>query len=442
MLTGLRLHQIALIEALELSFERGFTVLTGETGAGKSILLDALDALLGGGQGSAGVRLLRPGSERSTIEASFSLNPPLLDWLQEQQLDTAEEELVITREWRRLEERINSRSRVNGVVVSRAQLLELRPLLLELTVQGQTQQLARPGQQRRWLDRFGGDSLLAGLEPARSAQRLWKQAEAALERARGDRERLEQERQGRQQLLDEWEAARLEDPFERQALEADQDRLVHGVRLQDGVMTLIGRLQEGADGAPSVLDHLAACEQELQAMAVLDGTLQPQLLAIGEALAQVQDLARDLDRYGAGLESDPETLATLQDRIAQLRSLERRHGLDLSELIAERDRLRELLGPGGAAASLAELERSEAQARQIRERVHGQLSALRRQAAAQLQDQLMEALRPMGLANVRFAVAVDPAPASEDGSDAVQFLFSANPGQPLAPWRRWPPAAR
>lgn len=434
MLTGLRLHQIALIEALELSFEQGFTVLTGETGAGKSILLDALDALLGGGQGSVGVRLLRPGSERSTIEASFSLNPPLLDWLQEQQLDGAdEEELVISREWRRLEERISSRSRVNGVVVSRAQLLELRPLLLELTVQGQTQQLARPGQQRRWLDRFGGDALLAGLEPARSSQRLWKQAEAALARARGDRERLEQERQARQQVLDELEAARLQDPNERQALEADQDRLVHGVRLQEGVMTLIGRLQEGAEGAPSALDHLAACEQELQAMAGLDAALQTQLLAIGEALDQIQDLSRDLDRYGAGLESDPETLATLQDRIAQLRSLERRHGLDLPGLIAERDRLRELLGPGGAAASLAELERSEAEARQGRDRAHGLLSEGRRQAAAQLQDQLMEALRPMGLANVRFAVAVEPAPASEDGSDAVQFLFSANPGQPLAP---------
>ncbi|MCP9850320.1 DNA repair protein RecN [Cyanobium sp. Morenito 9A2] len=434
MLTGLRLHQIALIEALELNFERGFTVLTGETGAGKSILLDALDALLGGGQGSAGVRLLRPGSERSTIEASFSLSPPVEAWLQAQELEGAgDEELVISREWRRLEERISSRSRLNGVVVSRSQLLELRPLLLELTVQGQTQQLARPGQQRRWLDRFGGESLWAALEPARQAQRLWKQAALALERARGERERLEQERQGRQRLLDEWEAARLEDPCERQALEADQDRLVHGVRLQDGVMALIGRLQEGADGTPSVLDHLAACEQELQSMVVLDGTLQPQLQALGETLAQVQDLARDLDRYGAALESDPETLATLQDRIAQLRSLERRHGLDLPELIAERDRLRELLGPGGASASLPELERAEAQARQGRERLHGQLSALRRQAAARLQEQLMEALRPMGLAHVRFAVAVEPAPASDDGADAVQFLFSANPGQPLAP---------
>jgi DNA repair protein RecN (Recombination protein N) len=432
-LTGLRLHQIALIDALELHFEQGFTVLTGETGAGKSILLDALDALLGGAQGSQGLRLLRPGSGRSSIEASFRLSPPVLDWLRQQELEAEDDELVISREWRSVEERISSRSRLNGVAVNRAQLLELRPLLLDLTVQGQTQQLARPGQQRRWLDRFGGEELLAVLEPARSAHRLWKQAAAALEQAHSDRQRLEQERLVQQQRLDELEAARLEDPGERAALEADQDRLVHGVRLQEGVMTLVGRLQEGAEGAPSVLDHLAACEQELQAMAALDAELQPRLQVVLETLSQVQDLTRELDHYGAALESDPEALATLQDRIAQLRSLERRHGLDLAELIAERDRLREWLGPGSGEASLAQLEAAEQQARLGRDHLHRQLSELRRQAAARLQEQLMTALRPMGLAAVRFAVALEPAPAGEEGSDAVQFQFSANPGQPLAP---------
>ena len=157
MLTGLRLSNIALIERLELSFSEGFTVLTGETGAGKSILLDALDALLGGAQGSAGARLLRRGAERGTIEASFSLSPPLQAWLQQQELEVEEGELLLSREWRLTEERLSSRNRLNGVVVSRAQIQELRPLLLDLTVQGQTQQLARPGQQPRWLDPLGGE---------------------------------------------------------------------------------------------------------------------------------------------------------------------------------------------------------------------------------------------------------------------------------------------
>ena len=433
MLTGLRLENIALIESLELSFRGGFTVLTGETGAGKSILLDALDALLGGAQGAAGSRLLRQGQRLGRIEASFSLTPPLQSWLEQHQFELDDDDLLLSREWRLQEERLSSRHRLNGVVVSRAQVQDLRPLLLDLTVQGQTQQLGRPGQQRRWLDRFGGAELAQALEPVAQAYRLWKQAATALEQARRDWQQLQLERERQEQLLLDLEAAQLEDPQERQQLEIAQDRLVHGVRLQEGVMTLLGRLIEGADQAPSALDHLAACDQELQLLEAIDPSLLGLRQACTDALCQLQDLARDLDRYGASLESDPETLASLQERIALLKALERRHGQSLAELMAWRDELRQLLAPGGGEAALSQLEAEEQACRSQRDRCNGQLREARRLAAQALEAQLMEALRPMGLANVRFAVALADAPASEEGADAVQFLFSANPGQPLAP---------
>ncbi|HYP04106.1 MAG TPA: DNA repair protein RecN [Cyanobium sp.] len=433
MLTGLRLENIALIECLELSFSGGFTVLTGETGAGKSILLDALDALLGGAQGGQGARLLRRGAQRGRIEASFRLSPPVAAWLQAQELEVEEGEMLLSRDWRLQDERLSSRHRLNGVAVSRAQVLELRPLLLDLTVQGQTQQLARPGQQRRWLDRFAGEELLGRLEATRGSFRTWRQAAHLLAQALADRERLAQERHHQEQLLEDLEQAALEDPLERQRLQSEQDRLAHAVRLQEGVMTLLGRLVEGAEAAPSVLDHLAACEQELQQMESLDGGTAGLRASCSDALASLQDLARDLDRYGACLESDPESLAALQERMAQLKALERRHGQDLAELIALRDRLRELLAPGGAKASLTALEQNEAVARSERERANGELTAGRTAAARALEQQLMEALRPMGLANVRFAVTVEPAEPNEEGADAVRFLFCANPGQPLAP---------
>ena len=433
MLTGLRLSNIALIERLELSFSEGFTVLTGETGAGKSILLDALDALLGGAQGSAGARLLRRGAERGTIEASFSLSPPLQAWLQQQELEVEEGELLLSREWRLTEERLSSRNRLNGVVVSRAQIQELRPLLLDLTVQGQTQQLARPGQQRRWLDRFGGEGLPLLLAPVAAAWRHWKQAAAALEQARSDWDQLLLQRAAQEQLLADLEAAQLQDPQERQQLQNEENRLAHGVRLQEGVMVLLGRLLEGAEQAPSVLDHLAACEQELLQMEALDGGVSELRSCCSDGLAALQDLARDLDRYGSGLDSDPESLAELQERMAQLKALERRHGQELAGLIALRDRLRQQLAPGGGEASMEALELAEQRARQLRDQANASLSAARRQAAAALEQQLMQALRPMGLANVRFAVAIAPASAGEEGADAVQFQFSANPGVPLAP---------
>jgi DNA repair protein RecN (Recombination protein N) len=383
--------------------------------------------------GTAGPRLLRQGSERGAIEASFSLTPPLQSWLEQQQLDTDDSEILLSREWRLSEDRLSSRHRLNGVAVNRSQIQELRPLLLDLTVQGQTQQLARPGQQRRWLDRFAGELLQAQLPVVAEAFRDWRAASQAREQARSNWEQLQQERERQDQLLSDLETAQLEDPAERERLQAEENRLAHGVRLQEGVMTLIGRLVDGAEEAPSVLDHLAACEGELAGMQQLDPEVAALASRCSDGLAQLQDLARDLDRYGAGLESDPDSLDQLQQRIAQLKALERRHGKSLAELIAWRDGLREQLAPGGAEASLEALEASERAAREQRDRSNAQLSAARRAAAEQLEQQLMQALRPMGLANVRFSVAIEPATPGEEGADAVQFLFSANPGQPLAP---------
>ena len=159
MLTRLQVRNVVLINRLDLDFRKGLTVLTGETGAGKSILLDSLDAVTGGGQPQ---RLLRDGCVRGSIEASFGWTKPLRQWCQAQELDLDdEEELLLSRELRLLDGRFSSRSRLNGVSLNRAALAELRPLLLDLTGQGQTQQLARAGQQRRWLDRFGGSELSA-----------------------------------------------------------------------------------------------------------------------------------------------------------------------------------------------------------------------------------------------------------------------------------------
>jgi DNA repair protein RecN (Recombination protein N) len=166
----------------------------------------------------------------------------------------------------------------------------------------------------------------------------------------------------------------------------------------------------------------------------LDATgLAPMRETFTGAVLQLQDLVRDLDRYGASLESDPDRLAELQERLAFLRALERRHGADLEALIALRDGLREQLSPGGLEAELAELEQGEALSRGRLEAIGARLTAARRAAAAALEAELLQALRPMGLAHVRFAVEISPAPFTEEGADGVRYLFSANPGQPLAP---------
>ncbi|HGY5554195.1 MAG TPA: DNA repair protein RecN [Prochlorococcus sp.] len=433
MLIGLRLQNIALIDALELSFERGFTVLTGETGAGKSILLDALDALLGGAQGTSGVRLLRVGVDRGQIEASFALNSAIESWLKQQEFDLDEPELVLSREWRRQDNRVSSRYRLNGVAVNRQQMLALRPLLIDLTVQGQTQQLSRPGQQRHWLDCFGGVALQNSLGQVQQSWRSWQQIALKLEQAQVNFEQLQRQRQDEQMLLEELELAQLDDPHEDKNLRQEQDRLVHGVRLQEGLALLIGRMHLGADQVPSVLEHLAACVHELQAMALLDSSLTPQRDQCLDLEAGLQDLMHQLEKYGSYLESDPERLAQLQERLASLKRLEIRFRLDLSQLLARRDDLRNHLAIGGAEADLDKIQQDEYNARKLRDRANQCLTVLRKKMACQLEQTLMGYLQPMGLANVRFEVQLNPALPSEHGADAVQFLFSANPGQPLAP---------
>ena len=433
MLTGLTIRNIALIEHQEVVFEPGFTVLTGETGSGKSILLDALDAVTGGGQPQ---RLLRDGCERGVIEVCFRWSEGLRAWCRAQELDAdGDEELVLSRELRCQEGRYSSRSRLNGVVLNRSLMAELRPQLLDLTGQGQTHQLARAGQQRRWLDRFGGSSLLACLEPVRLAQQQWRRDAQALEQARLEQESLQQDWEAREQQLHALDAAALDDPQERQLLEQEQDRLCHGVRLQQGCQDLQWRLQEGAEGVPSVLDHLAACEQELAAMAALDPGLEPLQQSWMEAHGMLQGLARELDRYAAALEADPDHLAALQERIAQLKTLERRYGLDLAALLERRDALRLELQPGSADAALEALEQAEQASRERRDAACAALSRERQRAAKALEQELMQALRPMALPAVRFEVALQPCDPAEDGAEVVQFLFSANPGQPLAPLR-------
>ena len=433
MLTGLQLQNIALIDRLELEFGSGFTVLTGETGAGKSLLLDALDAVLGGAQGAAGQRLLREGSERSRIEASFQLTPLLRAWLSEGDFEP-EDELLVSREWKRQDgDRWSSRSRLNGTLVNRQQLLSLRPLLIDLTVQGQTQLLSKPGQQRQWLDHLGGSSLAALKADVAAAWQGWCESAAALEAVEREQQRCEEERAEQEALLEQLEAAGLEDPGEQEQLEQDQDRLVHGVRLQEGLAQLFRRFRDGADQAPSLQDHFAASVQELQAMAQLDGSLTGVKDQALDLEANVEELLRSLDHYSLALESDPEHLDRIQERLAELKRLQRRHGLDLAGLIDRRDGLRQRLGDGGFEADLQRLRMVEQSQRQQRDQANAALRQARSQAAIDLQSSLLKLLPPMGLANVRFEVDLRLAEPADHGADAVSFLFSANPGQPLAP---------
>ena len=432
-LLALKLENIALIDALDLEFSPGLTVLTGETGAGKSLLLDSLDVLLGG---EVPRHLLRQGHDQARIEACFAPHRDLSLLLAQRGLGTAEHQpsaLLVTRRLYRRGGRISSRGRVNGLSVNRQILLELRPLLIDLTVQGQTQTLGHQAQQRRWLDGFGDLSHQQALGRVAAAHATWVQRRSALDSLKTERRDLQQRWRENTRVLTDLRQAALEDPQELVTLKRRQDRLAHALRLQQGSWSVVQHIQEPLPDHAAALDLLGQAEGELRAMVAIDPTLQPLLQHLQLAQDQVQGVAVALQDYGQQLESHPQVLADLQERIAQLQRLERRYGQSLAALIHHRNELEAATTEQDWDVGQQRLEQEERAAHGQLCQACSQLRQCRRRAADRLVAHLMDVLSPMGLEQMRFAVDLKPQPPSEHGSEQVCFLFSANPGEAMAP---------
>ncbi|WP_299041512.1 DNA repair protein RecN [uncultured Thermosynechococcus sp.] len=428
MLQTLRIRNFALIAELEVTFQRGLNVLTGETGTGKSILLDAIDALLGG---KLSARQLRSGTEQGCIEAIFTITPPVREWLSILEIDAEGDELICTREFSLRGETFRSRSRVNGVLVNRQQLQELRQHLVRLTAQGQAVQLASAAQQRDWLDRYGGEALIAQRQRVAAAYRAWQ----ARQREWQDFAAQEQQRLQRLDLLrlqlQELLPAALNDPEELTQLQQDYQRLSHVQELQAQSQRAYHLLYEGE---PSVVTLLAQAQGALQAIADWDAELQPIGELLEGAIAHTTEAARQLRSYADRLDADPATLEALGQRIHQLQRLCRKYGPDLASVIAYRDRSQaELAALSQESTSQESLEAEVTQLRQALEAASAQLRQLRQQAAEQLQQDLLVHLKPLGLPQARFAVQLTPTEVTSAGADEITFLWSANPGQPLQP---------
>ncbi|URR36738.1 DNA repair protein RecN [Thermosynechococcus sp. HN-54] len=428
MLQTLRIQNFALVAELEVTFQPGLNVLTGETGAGKSILLDAIDALLGG---KLSARQLRSGTEQGCIEAIFTLTPPVRDWLATLEIDAEGDEVICTREFSLKGETFRSRSRVNGVLVNRQQLQELRQHLVRLTAQGQAVQLASASQQRDWLDRYGGAALITQRQRVADAYRAWQTRQRELQ----DFASKEQQRLQRLDLLhfqlQELLPAALDDPEELTQLQRDYQRLSHVQELQTQSQQAYYLLYEGE---PSVMILLAQVQGALQAIADWDPALQPISELLEGAIAHTEEAARQLCSYSDRLDTDPATLDALGDRIHQLQRLCRKYGPDLGNVIAYRDRIQaELAALSQESTSQEHLEAEVTQLRQALEQASAELHELRLAAAKRLEEDLLTHLRPLGLPQARFTVQLTSTEASSSGSDEIRFLWSANPGQPLQP---------
>jgi len=430
MLISLHVENFALVDSLDLIFGSGLNVLTGETGAGKSIILDAIDAVLGG---RVSGRIVRAGAERGLIEARFALVPELAQWLDEQDIETVEEGvLMCRRELTAGRSGVRNRSRVNGMPVNKTQIESLRERLVEITAQGQTVQLGNAALQRNWLDGFGGVALQRKITAVADAYAAAQATQTLLD------QRRQQEAQRQQQLdlltfqAKELQAARLEDPNELTDLEQERKRLGHAVELQQCSYQAYQLLYQTDDGSNASADLLGRAQDTLTTMAEYDTTIQPVLEMLNDALAQVEEAGRQINAYGEGLESDPQRLSEVEERIVELKQICRKYGPTLAEAIANDQRIQEELAAltdGGKSLETLEQDYHRAQAKL--EEVCGQLTQQRQKAAQHLQDQLVGQLKPLAMEKVQFEVEIAPISPTSHGADRITFLFSPNPGEPL-----------
>jgi DNA repair protein RecN (Recombination protein N) len=432
MLVNLKINNFALVDSLELNLDNGLNVLTGETGAGKSIILDAIDMVLGG---KANSRMIRTGSDRSTIEATFQISPSLNSWLEAQEIDPLEENtLVCSREIVIGKTTVRSRSRVNGVLVNLPLMAELRSRLVEITAQGQTVNLLISEEQRLLLDAYGGKAISNQQTQVAQAYEATQEAKRELnKRIQSEQELLQRQDLIKFQLKD-LEEATLTDDQELDELEQERDRLSHVVELQQLGNQAYQLLYEGNDDAPAGADLLGQAESCLMEMVEYDPELNPILEIVQSGLAQIVEAGQQINSYSENLEADPERLEEIEARIRQLKHVCRKYGPDLSDAIALYEQLQsELALITGGEKSIAALENTYQESLAQLTQTCEQLTQLRQKAATKLEKQLVKELKPLAMDKVVFECRLIECSPTAMGADKVVFYFSPNAGEEIQP---------
>ena len=428
MLLSLHIRDFTLIDQLSVEFGHGLTVLTGETGAGKSILVDAI-ALLLGDKGSTD--LIRHGAEQADLSAELLLpdDHPARAWLAEHELDADDACLL-----RRILQR-NGRSRafINGQVVTTALLRELGELLVDILGQHAHQSLLRPERQLFLLDRFA--QLARPRQEIAQAYQAWRSSVQHWDALQAAKTRRGEEEDWLRFQLTELEDADLQ-RGEWESLRQEQTLLGAVEQLQQHVNTALEALYD-ADGA--VVAQLAGAQRELAGASQRDQRLAPAAELVSSALIQVEEAAAALRHYADSVQADPLRLEAIANRLVLLQGLQRKHHCDADALLERRDTLRAelaLLSDAGAeldAAATAVQARAAAYRRQAEA-----LSAARQACSAALAEAIAAQVRQLGMAHAQVELRLESMPAEgghwrETGWDSAEIWIAANPGHPPQP---------
>ncbi len=424
MLRTLGIRDFVIVDRLDLEFEPGFTVLTGETGAGKSILIDALSLVLGE-RSDAG--LVREGCARAEISAEFNIEalPELSQWLELNDL-AGEPDVCLLR--RVLESGGRSRAYVNGRSSTLQQVKELGERLVDIHGQHEHQSLLRAAAQRELLDAFAGAGALA--RDVEQAWRLWQD----LARQRVEWERNAEALAAERQRL-EWQLHELTQlafsAEEWDALQADHRRLAHAASLIEAVEYALEALSDGEVCALATLNGVVS---RLGAAQEFDASLRDILDVLEPAQIQVQEAVYGLRHYRQRLDLDPARLREAEQRLDAVHSAARKYRVAperLPELLAQAARRLEELGGGLGAEALA---KKQSEARDAYVALARELTGKRKRAARDLSTKVTDAMQTLAMAGGRFEVVLDAlADGGAHGSEQVEFQVGAHSGASLRP---------
>ncbi len=419
MLRHLSLKDFVIVPALELDFETGFAVLTGETGAGKSILIDALQLALGG-RGDAGV--VREGAAKAEICAEFDTPAQLRAWLDEAGFDT-DDTLLLRRV---IDAAGKSRAWINGGAATLTQLRELADHLLDIHGQHAWQGLTRPAAVRELLDGFAG----LDAAPLARAHAAWKQAAEALDKARG----LQADAQRERERL-AWQIGELDGlaPAEGEwdELNAEHERLSHGQSLLDAAKLALDGLDEAEPSAQSLT---AQALDQLERVLEHDARLLPAVQALRDVQAQLQDASHTLAAYLHKTDLDPARLAELDERVSAWLTLARRYRRQPQELPGLLAQWRAELAALDAASDPAQLEAALAAARAAFDKQAAAATRLRHKAAPELAAAVTAAMQQLGMAGGRFDIALPPTDGPQSwGAESAEFLVAGHAGSTPRP---------
>ena len=420
-LRRLSLRDFVIVTELEVEFERGCSVLTGETGAGKSILIDALQLALGS-RGEAGV--VREGAARSDISAEFDAPPSLAAWLDDAGF-AADDSLLLRRT---IDSQGKSRAWVNGSAATLAQLREAADHLVDIHGQHAWQSLTRPPAVRALLDAFAG----VDASPLAAAWSHWKAAGAALDAARTKQGDLDRERERLAWQIGEVDKLAPGDG-EWDELDAEHKRLSNAQALIDAARLALDAVSEADTNADSLAGR---ARDALEHVAAFDAKLAGVIEVLEGAQTQLQDAAHTLSGYLHHAEPEPDALRDIDERLSAWMSLARRYRRPPAELPALLAQWKAELRALDAAADLDALQRALDEATSAFQREAKQMSAARRVAAPKLGAAVTQAMQQLGMAGGRFEVSllVQDAPQSF-GLESAEFLVAGHAGstpRPLA----------